>query len=160
MYFTRRLEGLRILKHPPCTCGDVSILVYISFYSHIVIYFHNPEVNVSFILSFIISTLLHSGPRNLILQVISSTSIRVTWTPPSNAEQLPLTYHVGYFSEFTVERSTQTTELSLILTGLHPFDEYTVSVEAENNGGRGRPVVRKATTLSAGMCSYTYHMNG
>ena len=76
----------------------------------------------------------------------------MTWTPPPNAERLPLTYHVGYFSEFTVKMSASTTELSLVLTGLHPFDEYTVTVEAENNGGRGRPVVRKATTLSAGMC--------
>ena len=47
--------------------------------------------------------------------------------------------------------STSTIELSLILTGLHPFDEYTVTVEAENNGGRGGPVVRKNTTLSAGI---------
>ena len=76
----------------------------------------------------------------------------MTWTPPPNAERLPLTYHVGYFSEFTAERSTPTTELSLVLTGLHPFDEYTVTVEAENNGGRVGPVVRKTTTLSAGMC--------
>ena len=108
-------------------------------------------MNVSFILSFIISTLLHSGPRNLILQVISSTFIRVTWTPSPNAQRLPLTYHVGHSSEFTVLMSTSTTKLSLVLTGLHPFDKYTVTVEAENNGGRGGPVVRKATTLSAGM---------
>ena len=117
----------------------------------IVIYFHKLEANISFILSFL-ATLLHSGPRNVILQVVSSTSIRVTWTPPPNAERLPLTYHVGYSSEFTAERSTPTTELSLVLTGLHPFDEYTVTVEAENNGGRGGPVVRKATTLTAGIC--------
>ena len=76
----------------------------------------------------------------------------MTWTPPPNAERLPLTYHVGYSSEFTVLMSASTTELSLILTDLHPFDEYTVTVEAENNGGRGEPVVKKATTLSTGMC--------
>ena len=143
------------------------LLVYNSFYSYIyrVIYIHKLEVNISFIFSFIISTLLHSVLRNLILQVISSTSIRVTWTTPPNAERLPLTYHVGYFSEFTVRMSTSITELSLVLTSLHPFDEYTVTVEAENNGGRGGPVVRQATTLSAGVCVFsctchTYHMNG
>ena len=112
--------------------------------------------NVLFIFSFTISTLLPSVPGNLILQVISSASIRVTWTPPPNAERLPLTYHVGYSSEFTGRMSTTTTELSLILTSLYPFDEYTVTVEAENNGGRGGPVVRKATTLSAGMCRFLY----
>ena len=75
----------------------------------------------------------------------------MTWTPPPNAERLPLTYHVGYSSDFTTERSNSTTNLSLILTGLHPFDEYTVTVEAENNGGKGGHIVRQATTLSAGM---------
>ena len=132
-------------------CGCVYWRTFLSIPILIEIYFHKPEVNVSFILSFIISALLHSVPRNLILQVLSSTSIRVTWTTPPNAERLPLTYHVGHSSEFTADRSTSTKELSLILTGLHPFDEYTVTVEAENNGGRGGPVVRKATTLSAGM---------
>ena len=136
--------------------GCVYWCTFLSIPILIVIYFHKPEVNVSFILSFIISTLLYSVPGNLILQVISSTSIRVTWTTPPNAQRLPLTYHVGYSSEFTVRMSTSTTELSLILSGLHPFDEYTVTVEAENNGGRGHPVVRQATTLSAGMCLFLY----
>ena len=54
--------------------------------------------------------------------------------------------------------STSTIELSLVLTDLHPFDEYTVTVEAENNGGRGGPVVKKATTLSAGMCVFLYYL--
>ena len=75
----------------------------------------------------------------------------MTWTPPPNAERLPLTYHVGYSSEFTAERSTPTTELSLVLTGLHPFDVYTVTVEAENTGGRGGPTMKEARTLSGGM---------
>ena len=75
------------------------------------------------------------------------------WTPPPNAERLPLTYHVGYSSEFTTERSTPTTELSLVLTGLHPFDVYTVTVEAENTGGRGGPTMKETRTLSDGICS-------
>ena len=99
-----------------------------------------------------------SVPRDLVLEVLSSTSIRVTWTPPPNAERLPLTYHVGYSSEFTTERSTPTTELSLVLTGLHPFDVYTVTVEGENTGGIGGPTTKEARTLSDGtyvlcMCS-------
>ena len=121
----------------------------------IVIYFHKLfDANIIlFIFLFIIATPLLSVPGNLILQVLSSTFIKVVWTPPPNAERLPLIYHIGYSSEFTGRMSTPTTQLSLVLTGLHPFDEYTVTVEAENNGGRGRPVVKKATTLSAGMCS-------
>ena len=124
----------------------------------IVIYYHKFDANVLFIFSFNISTLLHSVPGNLILQVLSSTSTRVTWTPPPNAERLPLTYHVHYSSEFTTERSNSTTELSLVLNGLHPFDVYTVTVEAENKGGRGQPIVKKVTTLSAGMCFILYYL--
>ena len=75
----------------------------------------------------------------------------MTWTPPPNAERLPLTYHVGYSSEFTAESSTPTTKLSLVLTGLHPFDVYTVTVEAENTGGRGGPTTKEAQTSSDGM---------
>ena len=136
-------------------CGCVYLCTLLSI--PIVFYFHTFDANILHIFSFIISTLLHSVPGNLFLQVLSSTSFRVTWTTPPNAERLPLIYHVSYFSEFTVERSTSTTELSLVLTGLHPFDEYTVTVEAENKGGRGGPVVEKATTLSAGMCVFLYY---
>ena len=77
----------------------------------------------------------------------------MTWTPPPNAERLPLTYHVVYSSEFTAEEPSPTTELSLVLTGLHPFDVYTVTVEAANRGGRGGPTMKEARTLSDGMLS-------
>ena len=94
--------------------------------------------------------LLHSDPRDLVLQVLSSTSIRVTWSPPPNAERLPLTYHVGYSSEFTAERSTATTEQSLVLTGLHPFNDYTVTVEAENLAGNSGPLYKNIRTWRTG----------
>ena len=128
------------------------LLVYISSYSYnIVIYFHKLKLTLySSFHSQLISTLLLSVPGNLILQVISSTSIRVTWTPPPNAERLPLTYHVGYSSEFTVRMSATTTELSLVLTGLHPFDEYTVTVEAENKGGNSGSLYKSVRTWRTG----------
>ena len=74
----------------------------------------------------------------------------MTWTPPPNAKRLPLTYHVGYSSEFTTEGSNSTTELSLILTGLHPFDEYTVTVEAENLAGNSGPLYKSVRTWRTG----------
>ena len=97
-----------------------------------------------------VNSFLHSVPGDLVLQVLSSTSIRVTWTPPPNAERLPLTYHVGYSSEFTVLISTSTTELSLILTDLHPFDEYTVTVEAENLAGNSVSLYKSVRTWRTG----------
>ena len=97
-----------------------------------------------------VNSSLHSVPKDLVLQVLSSTSIRVTWTPPPNADRLPLTYHVGYSSEFTIRMSTSTTELSLVLTGLHPFDEYTVTVEAENLAENSGPLYKSVRTWRTG----------
>ena len=127
----------------------------VDLFSFLVIHLHEIKANL-FVIVHLISPLLYSAPSDLVIQVLSSKSIRVTWTTPPNAERLPLTYHVGYSSEFTGRMSTSTTELSLVLTWLHPFDEYTVTVESYNKGGRGGYIVRQATTLSAGMCLFLY----
>ena len=88
--------------------------------------------------------------KDLNLQVLSSTTIKVSWTPPPNADRLPLTYHVSYSSEFTSSTSKSTTEQSLDLTGLHPFDVYTVTVEAQNSRGRSGAVMANSRTMGAG----------
>jgi hypothetical protein len=90
---------------------------------------------------------LPEAVKDLNLQVLSSTTIKVSWTPPPNADRLPLTYHVSYSSEFTSSTSKSTTEQSLDLTGLHPFDVYTVTVEAVNSGGRSTADSTSATTF-------------
>ena len=89
-------------------------------------------------------------PDNLNLQVLSSTAIKVSWTPPPNADRLPLTYHVSYSSEFTSSTSKSAREQSLDLTGLHPFDVYTVTVEAVNSGGRSTAASTSAKTFVCG----------
>ena len=76
----------------------------------------------------------------------------MSWTPPPNADSLPLTYHVHYSSEFTSSTSKSTREQSLDLTGLHPFDVYTVNVEAENSGGRSTAVSTSTKTSVSGEC--------
>ena len=94
--------------------------------------------------------------KDLNLQVLSSTAIKVSWTPPPNADRLPPTYHVSYSSEFTLSTSKSTREQSLDLTGLHPFDVYTITVEAQNSRGRSGNVMLNARTMSAGMCVYMH----
>ena len=97
--------------------------------------------------------------KDLNVQVLSSTAIKVSWTPPPNADRLPLTYHVSYSSEFTSSTSRSTREQSLDLTSLHPFDVYNVSVEARNSRGRSGAVTREARTSSAGMRAMcVYHL--
>ena len=92
------------------------------------------------------------APGSLKLQVLSSTVIKVSWTPPPNADRLHLTYHVSYSSEFTSSTSKSTREQSLNLTDLHPFDVYTVTVEAVNSGGRSTADSTSATTFMSSEC--------
>ena len=123
-------------------CQSISVLGFFSFVIlYIYAYFKIP------ITSFLV-------PGSLRLQVLSSTAIKVSWTPPPNAERLPLTYHVSYSSEFTSSTSIPTTEQSLDLTGLHPFDVYTVTVEAVNSGGQSTAVFTSATTFVSGECMH------
>ena len=79
----------------------------------------------------------------VILTTLSSTSIKVQWTPSPNSDLLPLTYHVNYTG---VSRSTTSTTLTL--TGLHPYEEYTISVQAGNRAGLSVPVTGTARTYS------------
>ena len=86
---------------------------------------------------------LHAAPGLVTLIPLSSTSINVRWSPPPNSDRLPLTYHVNYTG---MSRSTSDTNLTL--TGLHPYEEYTISVQAGNKGGLSVPVTGTARTYS------------
>ena len=119
-------------------CQSISVL---GFFSFVILYFYAYfKIPIT---SFLV-------PGSLKLQVLSSTAIKVSWIPPPNADRLPLTYHVSYSSEFTSSTSKSTTEQSLDLTGLHPFDVYTVTVEAKNSGGRSKTISTSATTSVSG----------
>ena len=81
------------------------------------------------------------------LRTLSSTSIKVQWTPPPNSYRLPLTYHVNY-----TEMSNSTKSTTLTLTGLQPYEEYTISVQAGNRAGLSVPVNGTARTYSDSEC--------
>ena len=90
--------------------------------------------------------ILNSHPAPLvILTTLSSTSIKVQWTPPPNSDRLTLTYHVRYTG---MGRSRSTTSTTLTLSGLHPYEEYTISVQAGNRAGLSVPVTGTARTYS------------
>ena len=90
-----------------------------------------------------INVYVHTAPDPVTPAPLSSTSINVRWSPPANSDQLPLTYHVNYTG---LGRSTLDTTLTL--TGLHPYEEYTISVQAGNKGGLSVPVTGTARTYS------------
>ena len=85
----------------------------------------------------------YTAPGPVIPTPLSSTSINVQWIRPPNSDRLPLTYHVNYTG---MSRSASDTTLSL--TGLHPYEEYTISVQAGNKGGLSVPVTGTARTYS------------
>ena len=86
---------------------------------------------------------IHTAPDQVTPTPLSSTSINVQWSPPPNSDRLPLTYHVNYTG-----MSRSTLDTTLTLTGLHPYEEYTISVQAGNKGGLSVPVTGTARTYS------------
>ena len=87
---------------------------------------------------------MHYTAPGLVTRIpLSSTSINVRWSPPPNSDRLPLTYYVNYTG---MSRSTSNTTLTL--TGLHPYEEYTISVQAGNKAGLSVPVTGTARTYS------------
>ena len=86
---------------------------------------------------------MHTAPDLVTPTPLSSTSINVRWSPPPNSDRLPLTYHVNYTG-----MSRSTSDTTLTLTGLHPYEEYTISVQAGNKGGLSAPVTGTARTYS------------
>ena len=87
--------------------------------------------------------LIHTAPGLIARTPLSSTSINVRWSPPPNSDRSPLTYHVNYTG-----MSRSTSDTTLTLTGLHPYEEYTISVQAGNKGGLSVPVTGTARTYS------------
>ena len=75
-----------------------------------------------------------------------SKVVTTTWTAPTNNQSL--VYHVNYSSPLTGQNSTTTSDTTLTLAGLHPYEEYTISVQAGNKGGLSVPVNGTARTYS------------
>ena len=80
------------------------------------------------------------------LEVLSSKSIDVNWKAPENGQNL--NYYVGYTSALTTAKTeAPTVSTNMTLTGLHPYEEYTISVQAGNRAGLSVPVTGTARTF-------------
>ena len=81
--------------------------------------------------------------------MISSKSISVEWKDPEHSNSLM--YHVNYsFPMSKANTRISSISTTLILTGLHPYEEYTISVQAGNRAGLSVPVTDTARTYSDG----------
>ena len=91
-------------------------------------------------------------PAHVYAQVMSSNSIKVSWTPAPTASNVSVAYYINASSSTyqTVRRTVSNSNHQVVISGLHPFTEYYISVQAGNPGGLSAPTVTHATTLTAG----------
>ena len=100
-----------------------------------------------------------AAPSHVSAQATSSDSIKVSWTPASTASSVSVTHYINASSPTyqTVRRTVTDPDRVVVISGLHPFVEYYITVQAGNPGGLSEPTGRRATTLTAGV--YCYNCN-
>ena len=93
-----------------------------------------------------------SAVSNVRLSVVSSKSLNIFWKVPEHSNSLM--YHINYSSPFSNRNQLTilTTSHAYNLTGLHPYEEYTISVQAGNRAGLSVPVTGTARTSSDSEC--------
>ena len=91
-------------------------------------------------------------PSNVSAQAVSSDSIKVSWTATPTASSVSVTYYINASSSTyqTVRRTVTDPGRDVVISGLHPFAKYYITVQAGNPGGLSEPTGRSATTLTAG----------
>ena len=93
-----------------------------------------------------------TAPSHVSAQAMSSDSIKVSWTPAPTASSVSVTYYINASSSTyqTVRRTVTDPDREVVISGLHPFAEYYITVQAGNPGGLSEPTGRSAATLTAG----------
>ena len=120
-------------------------------------YFPSTKINLQYIMSLqsinlwdIISFYSGAAPSTISINVLSSTSLFMFWTPPVPGNQLQ-SYNVSYGVADLPERTSRmelTTFLSLF--NLEEFTVYEFTIRGMFfNGVEGLPLVSTATTLEA-----------
>ena len=95
-----------------------------------------------------------AAPSHVSVQVMSADSIKVSWTPAPTASSVSVTYYINAsLSTYqTVIRTVTDPDREVVISGLHPFAEYHITVQAGNPGGLSESTGRSATTLTTGEC--------
>ena len=91
-----------------------------------------------------------AAPAPVSAQVMSANSIKVSWKPAPSTSSV--TYYINASSPTyqAIKRSVTDPDREVVISGLHPFAEYYITVQAGNPGGLSEPTGRRATTLTAG----------
>ena len=101
-------------------------------------------------------SLNYQVPAHLNVQVMSANSIKVSWTTAPTASSVSVTYYINASSSTyqTVRRTVSDPDREVVISGLNPFVEYYITVQAGNPGGLSKPTGSHETTLTAGVYSY------
>ena len=99
-----------------------------------------------------------SVPASVSVPEKSADSIKVSWTPAPTASRVSVTYYINASSPTyqTVRGSVTDPDREVVLSGLHPFAEYYITVQAGNPGGLSEPTGTSATTLTTGEFILSY----
>ena len=99
-----------------------------------------------------------AAPVEVSVQVMSADSIKVSWTPAPSTSSVSVTYYINASSPTyqAIRRSVTDPDREVVISGLHPFAEYYITVQAGNPGGLSEAIGRSATTLTAGEYHHIY----
>ena len=86
-------------------------------------------------------------------QCLQTPSRSPAWTPAPTASNVSVTYYIDASSSTyqTVRRTVTDPDREVVISGLHPFAEYYITVQGGNPGGLSDLTGRSATTLTAGV---------
>ena len=86
------------------------------------------------------------------VQVMSAVSIKVSWSLAPTTSNVSVIYYINASSPTyqAMQKSVTDPDHEVVISGLHPFAEYYITVQAGNPGGLSEPTGRSATTLMAG----------
>ena len=85
-----------------------------------------------------------SPPNNLICTNITSNSITLQWSPPTDNGGTSISHYIVTWSPNSDIKVTE--DMSLSITGLSPNTEYIFTVSANNSVGIGNGTSTKCTT--------------
>ena len=99
------------------------------------------------------------APASVSVKEKSADSIKVSWTPAPTASSVSVTYYINASSPTyqTVRGNVTDPDREVVISGLHPFAEYYITVQAGNPGGLSEPTGKSITTLTAGEWCHCCH---
>ena len=99
-----------------------------------------------------------AAPAVVTVQVMSADSIKVSWAPAPTATGVIVTYNINASSPKyqAIRRNVTDPDREVVISGLHPFAEYYITVQAGNPGGLSEPTGRSANTPTTGGYLHSY----